>query len=109
MMAVLAVGALIGYVAAWSRQNTFQSVGAAPPSAENGTGKPADAGSAAVAPCCPEGASTGQLLARADAHTLAAAKVQTAAAKAQSNGKKPNVVFIMGDDVGWFNIGAYHR
>src|SRR5216110_59265 len=23
--------------------------------------------------------------------------------------KKPNVVFIMGDDVGWFNIGAYHR
>ncbi len=23
--------------------------------------------------------------------------------------KKPNVVFIMGDDVGWFNIGAYHQ
>ena len=23
--------------------------------------------------------------------------------------KKPNIVFIMGDDVGWFNIGAYHR
>ena len=22
---------------------------------------------------------------------------------------KPNIVFIMGDDVGWFNIGAYHR
>ena len=25
------------------------------------------------------------------------------------SGKKPNIVFIMGDDVGWFNIGAYHR
>src|SRR5262245_3871726 len=25
---------------------------------------------------------------------------------AQAQGK-PNVVFIMGDDVGWFNIGAY--
>jgi arylsulfatase len=23
--------------------------------------------------------------------------------------KKPNIVFIMGDDVGWFNIGAYHQ
>ncbi len=22
---------------------------------------------------------------------------------------KPNIIFIMGDDVGWFNIGAYHR
>src|ERR1700750_3265088 len=23
--------------------------------------------------------------------------------------KKPNIVFIMGDDVGMWNIGAYHR
>jgi arylsulfatase A-like enzyme len=23
--------------------------------------------------------------------------------------KQPNIVVIMGDDVGWFNIGAYHR
>jgi len=23
--------------------------------------------------------------------------------------KKPNILFIMGDDVGWFNIGTYHR
>jgi arylsulfatase A-like enzyme len=23
--------------------------------------------------------------------------------------KKPNILFIMGDDVGWFNIGAYHQ
>ncbi len=25
------------------------------------------------------------------------------------NAKKPNILVIMGDDVGWFNIGAYHR
>jgi len=32
------------------------------------------------------------------------------AAKPDSAAKKPpNIVFIMGDDVGWFNIGAYHR
>jgi arylsulfatase len=23
--------------------------------------------------------------------------------------KQPNIVFIMGDDIGWFNVGAYHR
>jgi arylsulfatase A-like enzyme len=31
----------------------------------------------------------------------------TPSAKAQN--KKPNILVIMGDDVGWFNIGAYHR
>jgi arylsulfatase len=28
---------------------------------------------------------------------------------ALAQGKPPNIVFIMGDDVGWFNIGAYHH
>jgi arylsulfatase A-like enzyme len=33
-----------------------------------------------------------------------------AQSKSQANSsKQPNIVFIMGDDVGWFNIGAYHR
>jgi arylsulfatase A-like enzyme len=30
-------------------------------------------------------------------------------AHAQAPPQEPNIVFIMGDDVGWFNIGAYHR
>ena len=30
-------------------------------------------------------------------------------ASAQTPAKQPNIVVIMGDDVGWFNIGAYHR
>jgi arylsulfatase A-like enzyme len=33
-----------------------------------------------------------------------------AAALAQAEpSSKPNVLFIMGDDIGWFNIGAYHQ
>ena len=24
-------------------------------------------------------------------------------------GQRPNILFIMGDDIGWFNVGAYHR
>jgi arylsulfatase len=33
----------------------------------------------------------------------------TASRPASAQEKKPNIVFIMGDDVGWFNIGAYHQ
>ena len=31
------------------------------------------------------------------------------AREAHAQDKKPNILVIMGDDVGWFNIGAYHR
>jgi len=24
-------------------------------------------------------------------------------------GQRPNIVFIMGDDIGWYNVGAYHQ
>ena len=30
-------------------------------------------------------------------------------APAQAQERKPNILVIMGDDVGWFNIGAYHQ
>jgi arylsulfatase A-like enzyme len=41
-----------------------------------------------------------------------AAGVQKAVAQAQQAapaGQKPNILVIMGDDIGWFNIGAYHQ
>ena len=42
--------------------------------------------------------------------TLAFAWVAGSPALAQEAAdKKPNILFIMGDDIGWFNIGAYHR
>ena len=40
---------------------------------------------------------------------IASAACFSAVATGQAQDKKPNILFIMGDDVGWFNIGAYHR
>jgi arylsulfatase A-like enzyme len=39
----------------------------------------------------------------------ATAALIAAAGPLQAQQKKPNILFIMGDDIGWFNIGAYHR
>lgn len=37
------------------------------------------------------------------------AAVVMVAGPADAQEKKPNILVIMGDDIGWFNIGAYHR
>jgi arylsulfatase len=39
-----------------------------------------------------------------------ATQIQTTQAQAQPApaGGKPNILFIMGDDIGWFNISAYN-
>jgi arylsulfatase len=39
----------------------------------------------------------------------ALAALMCAVAPSQAADKKPNVLFIMGDDVGWFNVGPYNR
>ena len=52
-----------------------------------------------------------QVQANVPAQVYAQATTQTPALAAgrSPDGSKPNIVVIMGDDVGWFNIGAYHR
>jgi arylsulfatase len=40
---------------------------------------------------------------------LLAGSTAMGAQTATAGAKKPNILFIMGDDVGWFNIGAYHQ
>ncbi len=102
MAAVLAVGALAGYLAASGTLNPFSWARAAPSSAEGAAVKPAEPGGGAQAACC-EDVNKGQLLA------LANPQGKPASAKTQVGGKKPNILFIMGDDIGWFQIGAYHR
>jgi arylsulfatase A-like enzyme len=102
--AVLAAGILLGYLSATDRLNPFPNAHAAPlPADETNrtvSAQPAcDAGPAS----CSEGVSKGTLLA------LAAPRSGGSVGSVQASGKKPNIVMIMGDDVGWFNIGAYHQ
>jgi Sulfatase len=47
-----------------------------------------------------------RLLAASVPIALAAAVAGVSAASAQ---EKPNIVFIMGDDIGWSNIGVYNQ
>jgi arylsulfatase len=102
MIAMLAIGGLLGFATASGKLDLFgrASEKQPQPSVTDKASSPAEAAAA----CCAEGLSKGQLLAMADP------KVKEAVARAEEkSGKKPNILFIMGDDVGWFNIGAYHR
>jgi arylsulfatase len=100
---VLAAGTLLGYAAASSdlrlsppaqaSSNVMVSAGGAPDS------------SPAPAKCCAQASRTTLLVAQADP-----SPARPAAGQAQPEaGRKPNILFIMGDDVGWFNVGAYHQ
>src|SRR5436305_13437430 len=40
---------------------------------------------------------------------MAAAALLGVGAPAQAQDKKPNILFIMGDDIGWMQPGCYHR
>src|SRR5271154_2263074 len=48
-------------------------------------------------------------LAAASAVSSVAGIEKAVAQAASSSGKPPNILVIMGDDIGWFNIGAYHQ
>ena len=102
-VAMLAIGGLIGYAIASrhsdlaTRSNAAEAIPAVPASTTT-------AAPQARAPVClTEPKSKAQLVAMADPRVIAAS------AKIEASGKKPNILFIMGDDVGWFNIGAYHQ
>jgi arylsulfatase len=79
MAAVLVAGVLLGYLAASGRMNPTPRSDAADP---------------------PDG-DKAQLLALADTKNLVQEK---------KDGKdRPNILFIMGDDIGWMQPGCYHR
>src|SRR5262245_41834855 len=98
-----AAGILLGYAAASGMLNPFPKAAATPPVGSPAVEKTGCPQTGDTPACCSEGVSKSQLVALADP------KVKAAVARVQGQGKKPNIVFIMGDDVGWFNIGAYHQ
>jgi arylsulfatase A-like enzyme len=121
MIAVLAVGGLLGYVASSSRLDVFRSAKAEPVqraaertaditghssiqmafTVQKAATKPRVSSNTAGHTCCSSGSARSQL--------VAVNNFDAKLASLQADGKKPNILFIMGDDVGWFNIGAYHQ
>jgi arylsulfatase len=95
----LAIGALLGYVAACSNTKPEIDANAAAKKPEPAAGH-IDDPSVGVRP-------TDKQVAQVDAAGTAARTLATISAG--QAGKQPNIVVIMGDDIGWFNIGAYHR
>ncbi len=103
-LSVLAVGILLGYLAASDRISPSPHARAAPgPQDRVRTPKSAELTADTETSSCSEGVNKGTLLA------MTAPAAAGAVAKTQETGKKPNIVVIMGDDVGIWNIGAYHR
>src|SRR5690242_3227944 len=97
MALVLAVGLLVGYAAALGKLNPFQRADARTP------GPPAAvAGKASEPPrrCC-------ECVPSGDA--LVAAHNDAVKQKAAESGKKPNILVLWGDDIGYWNVSAYNR
>src|SRR5207244_3698095 len=74
-----------------------------PEPTERVAAKAVDSSDNAQSACCCNGASKGNLLALADP------KAKARAVYTQDSGKKPNILIIWGDDIGWFNISAYNQ
>jgi arylsulfatase A-like enzyme len=97
-LACVALGTLVGFIAAKTDFSPSSRADVPPSSTRQ---EPAAAPAPEKPICCSDGLSKDLLMARADTGPVAA--------EVQAPSKKPNIVFIMGDDIGWFNIGAYHR
>jgi arylsulfatase A-like enzyme len=105
-LACVALGTMVGFIAATRDFSSSSRAAGVTPAT-----RPDEASSGAMVrcvekpSCCSDGLTKDVLLAKADAGpTTAEAQAPQASAP-----KKPNILVIMGDDVGIWNIGAYHR
>ncbi|HEX5271940.1 MAG TPA: arylsulfatase [Gemmataceae bacterium] len=99
MALVLSVGLLAGYAVASGKFNPFQRTDAR--RLESRSAFDEQAGEPAPAPCRADDVSKpGVLLA---AHNGAVRQ------KAAESGKRPNILVLWGDDIGYWNVSAYNR
>src|SRR5262245_54630232 len=91
---MLAVGCALGYATASGKLNFFGHTDEAAGQERGGqSAEPAK-------DCCTLGGGREALLARAD---------DPKKDPPARDGKKPNILVIMGDDIGWFNPSCYHQ
>jgi arylsulfatase A-like enzyme len=107
MLVVLILGAVLGYVAA--SVGTISNC-----QADNARSAPRAQTPSADTASFLQGATRSPMLAMTSSdekapEILLAQANQKGSSSSSSDGKKPNIVVIMGDDIGWFNIGAYHQ
>jgi arylsulfatase len=103
MISMLVVGGLLGYAAASGKFEMFRKAQAEPVQSSS-TGSQDNSFNGGNGSCCSEGLTKGQLVALADPKLR-----ESGNGAEQGNGKKPNILFIMGDDIGWMQPGCYHR
>ncbi len=92
---LIAFGALLGYAASFGRLSPDWFARAASSAKE-------PAAAATCPGCCSTGLSRDEMVALAT-HNEAAAD------KAAASGKKPNILILWGDDVGWYNPSCYNH
>jgi arylsulfatase len=103
MIALLAAGGLLGYLAAASPWRVSPMASAAPSRPRPAlTAVKCTTSETAVPACCCAGADRTRLL------VAAATPAASRTATVQEGGKKPNILIIWGDDIGWFNPSCYH-
>src|SRR5208282_1793533 len=89
MIVMMGISGFLGYAAASGKLDVFRRASAEPPQ-QLQSEKESSLIKTAEATCCSEGTSKGQLVAMLDP------RAPGPRAKAEAEGKKPNIVFIMG-------------